>query len=216
MVKWSFSGLKDFTNCPRQYHEVKLLQNYVKPVTEKMQYGTDVHKALEDYARDSTPLPLFYQKYQPQVDALLEISGDKYLEYKMALTSDLKPCAFDAPDYWVRGIVDFMVVDGDTAYIVDYKTGSHRYADTKQLKLMALMTFALFPAVQHIKAALLFITKGGFSSEEYTRDQIGKLWEAFGSDLAWLEKAYETDSWPARPNVFCRNCPVSVCEYHRG
>lgn len=216
MIKWSFSGIKDFTTCPRQYHEVKVLQNYVKAVTEKMQYGTDVHKALEDYARDKTPLPVFYQKYKPAIDALLEIPGEKYLEHKMALTIDKVPCAFDAPDYWVRGIVDFMVVDGDYAHIIDYKTGSPRYADTNQLKLMALMTFALFPQVNNIKAALLFITKGGFADEAYTRDQIDKMWKVFEPSLTWLSSAFEHNAWPPRPNAFCRSCPVSTCEYHKG
>jgi CRISPR/Cas system-associated exonuclease Cas4 (RecB family) len=216
MIKWSFSGIKDFTNCPRQYHEVKILQNYVKAVTEKMQYGTDVHKALEDYARDKTPMPLFYQKYQPAIDALLDIPGEKYLEHKMALTADKVPCAFDGPDYWVRGIVDFMVIDGDSAHIIDYKTGSPRFADTNQLKLMALMTFASFPQVNNIKAALLFITKGGFSDEAYTRDDINRLWKVFEPSLNWLSKAFENDAWPARPNPFCRSCPVVTCEYYRG
>ena len=50
-VKWSFSGLKDFTNCPRQYNEVKNLKRFTKKVTEQMLYGTEVHKALEDYVQ---------------------------------------------------------------------------------------------------------------------------------------------------------------------
>lgn len=106
-IKWSFSGLKDYVNCPRQYNEVKILQNYTKAVTQQMQYGTDVHKALEDYARDGTELPFFYQRFKPMADSLLAIDGTRYLEYKMALNQDREPCDFNSKDYWVRGIVDF-------------------------------------------------------------------------------------------------------------
>ena len=215
MIKWSFSGLKDFINCPRQYHEVKVLQRYVKKVTQQMQYGTEVHKALEDYARDRTELPKFYKKFQPQVDALLEIPGDRYLEYKMALDDALKPCGFDTPEYWVRGIVDLMIVSGDTAFIIDYKTGSNKYPDPKQLKLMALMTFAHFPNVNYIKAGLLFVAYNTFIPEEYRRDDIQMLWNAFKWDLERLNISARDNNWPANPTALCRWCPVVACEFHK-
>lgn len=215
MVKWSFSGLKEFTNCPRQYHEVKVLQNFTKGVTHQMLYGTDVHKALEEYARDNTPLPEFYKIYKPSVDALLEIPGTRYLEYKMALKRDkVTPCAFDDPEYWVRGIVDFMVVDGDTAYIIDYKTGSKKYPDPKQLKLMALMTFAHFPEVQRIKAGLMFIVHTAFIEEEYKRSDSDMLWGAFASDLQRLNHSFDHNVWPATPTPLCKWCPVNTCEFN--
>jgi len=215
MIKWSFSGLKDYINCPKQYHEVKVLQRFVKKVSQQMLYGTQVHKALEDYARDGTELPKFYQKYKPQVDALLGIPGERYLEYKMAMDDALKPCGFDAPEYWVRGIVDLMIVDGDTAFIIDYKTGSNKYPDPKQLKLMALMAFAHFPQVNHIKAGLLFVAYNSFLTEEYKRDDIQMLWNAFKWDLERLHISARDNNWPATPTALCRWCPVVTCEFHK-
>ena len=55
MIQWSYSSLKDFTNCPRQYYEVKVAKSVVKKVTEQMLYGTEVHKAVEDYVREGKP-----------------------------------------------------------------------------------------------------------------------------------------------------------------
>ena len=214
-IKWSFSGLKDFINCPKQYYEVKVAQNFVKKVTEKMAYGTEVHKALEDYARDGTELPLFYQQYKPLLDTLLTIPGERYLEYKMALTEDKKPCDFDAPEYWVRGIVDFMVLDGETAFIVDYKTGSNKYPDMKQLKLMSLMTFAHFPQIKHVKAGLLFVAHDNFMPEEYTIEQSEQMWGVFAPDIARLKHSFESGSWPPNPTPLCRWCPVVSCEFHK-
>jgi len=213
MIKWSFSGLKQYGNCPRQFNEVKNLKNYEVKVSQQMQYGTDVHKALEDYARDGTELPKFYQKFKPLIDALLEIPGERYLEYKMALSADKLACEFDSPDYWVRGIVDFMVIDEDTAYIVDYKTGSNKYPDTKQLKLMALMTFAHFKDVQRVHAGLLFVAYNSFIKEEYTRGQ--PLWGAFEPELKRLEHSVQTNWWPVNPTPLCGWCPVTACEFHK-
>lgn len=216
MIKWSFSGLKEFSNCPKQYQQVKVLQNFTKKITSQMTYGTDVHKALEEYARDGKPLPEFYKSYKRSVDELLNIPGTRYLEHKMALKDDRKtPCAFDAPEYWVRGIVDFMVIDGDTAYIVDYKTGSKKYPDTKQLKLMALMTFAHFPQVKLVKAALMFLVHEAFMEETYHRDISESLWSAFAVDLMRLEHSFNADVWPATPTPLCRWCPVHTCQFHK-
>lgn len=213
-VTWSFSSLKQFMNCPRQYNEVKNLQTYPVKVTSQMQYGTDVHKALENYAREGTELPEFYRQYKPMVDTLLEIPGDVLLEHKMALTQDKTPCDFDAEHRWVRGIVDFMVVSGQMAYIVDYKTGSDKYPDPKQLKLMSLLTFAHFPEVTMVKAGLLFVTKNNFLPYDYHKDKQDSYWADFQPDLQRLTLSYERDFWPANPSPLCRWCPVESCQFN--
>ena len=126
-----------------------------------------------------------------------------------------RSCEFNDPARWVRGIADLLIVDGDQAYIVDYKTGSNKYPDAKQLKLMALMTFAHFPEVQKIKAGLLFIVHEAFVDEEYTRDQVEDLWEAFRPDLARLQASYDNDVWNPRKSPLCGYCPVKTCEYYK-
>lgn len=214
-VKWSFSGLKQYLNCPKQYHEVKVLRNYEISETPQIIYGKEVHKALEDYVRDGKELPANYKQFQKSLDVLLEINGVKYPEYKMALKYDRTPCDFDADDYWVRGIVDLLIVDGDTAYIVDYKTGNNKYADTKQLKLMALMTYAHFPSVKNIKAGLLFITRSSFVPEVYNNDMISKLWAEFLPSLDRLTIAYENNLWPTSPGPLCGWCPVKSCKFYK-
>lgn len=214
-IKWSFSSLKDFMNCPRQYNEVKVKRNFVKKVTEQMMYGTEVHKALEDYVRDGTPLAKNYQRFKSMLDVLKAMPGTHYPEYKMALNNDKVPCDFDAEDYWVRGIVDLLVVNEDQGYVIDYKTGSNRYPDPKQLKLMALMTFAHFPQVQFIKGGLLFVAHNSFVPEQYKRDEITKLWMVFEPQIKRLEYAFVSDQWPAKPTPLCGWCPVRSCEFYK-
>lgn len=215
MVQWSFSSLKDFINCPKQYYHTKVAKDFVKKTTDNMLYGTAVHKACEDYVRDGTPLAKNYERFKPQLDALLEIQGTKYCEHEMGLTRNREPCAFDSDTRWVRGIVDLLIVDGADAYIVDYKTGSNRYPDTKQLKLMALMTYAHFPEVQNIRAGLLFVMHNTFITEEYTRDQTNKLWQEFLPSLDQLEMSYANEMWFAKPSGLCGWCPVTSCNFYR-
>jgi hypothetical protein len=213
-ITWSFSSLKQYINCPKQYQQVKVLKRYETKPTQQMLYGTNVHTALENYAKDGTELPHNYQRFAPMVDPLLEIDGTRYPEHQMALDINRQPCAY-GKGYWVRGIVDLMIVSDDTAFIVDYKTGSDKYPDLKQLRLMALMTFAHFPEVQKIKAGLLFVLHNNFIPEEYERSQIDELWNNFTPDLDRLKISFENDSWQPNPTPLCGWCPVTECEFHR-
>lgn len=213
---WSYSSLKEYLNCPKQYQEVRVLKRYTKSDTAQTMYGKEVHKALEEYVRDNTPLAKNYEIFKDVVDALISIKGEKLCEHEMALDRDRKPCEFDDENRWVRGIADLLIIDNDVAYVIDYKTGSDKYADPKQLRLMALMVFAHFPNVQTVKGGLLFILKNSFIEEEYSRETIEESWEHFITPLARLHHSYDMDSWSANPTPLCRYCPVVDCDFHRG
>jgi CRISPR/Cas system-associated exonuclease Cas4 (RecB family) len=212
---WSYSALKDYINCPRKYHEVKVLKRFETKVTQAMTFGTEVHKHCEDYIGEGKPLPKNYQHFKPVLDSLLEIGGTRYPEHEMGLKPDGSPCQFADPDRWVRGIADLLIVDGEQAYIVDYKTGSNKYPDPKQLKLMALMVFAHFPEVQNIKAGLLFIVHTSFVDESYTRSQVEELWGHFRPDLQRLQTSYDTGVWNPNRTPLCGWCPVTSCENYK-
>jgi CRISPR/Cas system-associated exonuclease Cas4 (RecB family) len=214
-IKWSYSGLKDYVNCPRQYHEVKVLKRFEKTPTKQMLYGTEVHSALEDYVGKSTPLPKNYQQYQKQLDPLKDMEGIKFPEHRMAVTFNRTPCTWGAKDYWVRGIADLLVINGDQAFIVDYKTGSNKYPDPKQLQLMSLLTFAHFPEVKNVKAGLLFVVHEHFVTSEYDKQDSDKLWSDFYGDLERLRLSYVNDAWQPNPNPLCGWCPVSSCEFNK-
>mgnify|MGYP000285860893 CR=1 FL=1 len=212
---WSFSSLKEYINCPKKYQEVRILKNYKFIDTPQTIYGKEVHEALELYVRDGKPLAKNYMRFKKMVDALIAIPGTKYPEYKMALTKKMEQCDFDDENRWVRGIADLVIVDGDQAYIIDYKTGSNKYPDPKQLRLMALMAFVCFPKVNSIKAGLLFCMKNSFVQESYTREDIHKSWKSFQTPLDRLTNSYTFNTWTPNPTPLCGWCPVETCSHHR-
>jgi len=209
---WSFSSFKQYVNCPKQYQEVKVLKRFFVKQTQEMAYGNAVHKALEDYVKEGTPLAKNYERFKPLMDTLLEIEGTKHPELRMALDRVGNASEY-GKGYWVRGIVDLLVIKDDLAHILDYKTGSSKYPDAKQLKLMALMTFAKFPQIMRVKAGLLFVVNDAFVAEEYTRDQILELWDAFKPDLKRMDASYDTDVWNPNPTPLCGWCPVRTCDF---
>ena len=212
---WSYSSLKQYENCPKQYYEVKVLQNFITEPTPQMVYGTEVHEALELYVKEGKELAKNYQRFKKMVDSLLAISGEKHTEFKMALTKKLEPCDFEDQKRWVRGVADLVIIDGDQAYVIDYKTGSNKYPDPKQLRLMSLMVFVHFPEVNSIKAGLLFVLKNSFIQESYTRDDIYKSWKSFDQSLTRLTNSYDTNEWIPNPTPLCGWCPVDTCEHHK-
>ena len=212
---WSYSALKQYTNCPKQYQEMRVLKNYTVKETEAIIYGKAVHEALELYVKDGKPLPKNYLRFKPMVDTLINIKGDKYPEYEMALTHSKEPCDFHSEDRWVRGIADLVIVGGDTAYCVDYKAGSNRYPDPKQLRLMSLMMFTHFPDIQRVKGGLLFVMKNSFITEEYLRKDMDKSWGMFEQSLKRLDTSYENDTWQANPTPLCKWCSVVTCDFNK-
>ena len=131
----------------------------------------------------------------------------------MDLTHTKEPCDFHDENRWVRGIADLLIVDGTHAFVVDYKTGSKKYPDPKQLRLMSLMVFTLFPDVQKIKGALFFIMHNSIVEETYFRKDMDKSWSMFDQSLKRLEMSYDNDTWQANPTPLCGWCSVDSCEH---
>ena len=46
-----------------------------------MLYGTEVHKACEDYVGEGKPLAKNYERFKPVLDVFINMEGTKYPEY---------------------------------------------------------------------------------------------------------------------------------------
>lgn len=215
---WSYSSISLFSQCPQKYYRMRVKKDIVEPPQDHLMYGTAVHKAAEDYVRDGTPIPAKFGFIQEQLDKLVAIEGTKYCEYEMGLDRNLQPCGFRSEESWWNGIADLIIINGEKAYLVDYKTSkSSKYADTKQLELLSLAIFKHFPQVKKIKAGLLFVVAKDFVKVEYTADgALNGAWLKWISETGRLEMAIQNDVWNAKPNFTCRSfCHVTDC-IHNG
>jgi CRISPR/Cas system-associated exonuclease Cas4 (RecB family) len=213
---WSFSRIKAFENCPKQFYHVNVLRQYPVVETEAMRYGTEFHKACEEFIRDDVPVPPQFAVMADALATLKALPGEKYCELKLGLNADLVPVDFSTKSVWFRGIVDLLIIDGNAARIIDYKTGkSAKYADAGQLQLMALAVFKHFPQVKKVKAGLLFVIANTFVKQEFDVKDEAVLWSPWIKKYAALEKAHETGVWNPRPSGLCkRHCPVVECEHN--
>ena len=217
-IVWSFSSLKTFQQCPKKYYHVKVAKDIKEPDTTATLYGKSVHTAAEEYIRDDKPIPPQYAYLQETLDHLKAIEGEKHCELKLGLTKDLKACDFDAPDVWWHGIADLVVINHDKqlAHSVDYKTSkSARYADVKQLDLVALGIFARFPNIVRVKSALAFVVSKEFVAAEHHAAMSTKYIEKPAQDVARIEAAYKSGVWNPVQGPLCKFCAVKDCEYNR-
>lgn len=217
-VVWSFSSLKTFQQCPKKYYHTKVVKDVKEPDTQATLYGKAVHTAAEDNVRDGTPIPEKFAYMEPILDMLKRIPGERLCEEKLGLTVDLKPTEFDAPDVWWRGIADLVILNEEkgVAHSVDYKTSkSARYADTKQLDLVATGIFAKYPKIDRVKSALVFVVSKEFVKAEHTRDKIADYIKKPAADVARIEAALDNGVWNPISGPLCKFCSVKQCEYNR-
>ena len=219
LIPWSYSKLKAFETCPKQFYHVKILKQYPQEETDAMRYGTDVHLACEEHIRDNKPIPKKYNYVQPALDALKRKKGKKLCEYELGLTEDLQPCGFWDENVWFRGIADLIILNEEDgiAWVVDYKTGkSARYADKGQLELMALAVFKHFPKIHTCNGGLLFVVCKQLITESYTRPRRENDLEVkYRDKFSQMVIASDNNVWNPNPSGLCRAwCDVLECAHN--
>ena len=228
-MAYSFTALSQFEQCPKKYYETRVLKKWKQPESEEMQYGTKVHKALEDYALTQAPLPLSLSQYQPYADALDEARAAGMViapEQTIGVTYDGQGVKGRSDIWWaddvkLAGISDLTLLTSDLSYarIADYKTGSAKYPKMEQLDLMAYLTFVEYPTVQTIDAMLLFVkVKEVYphQPERYTRDDMADIAQVFDQKIAQVEVAKATGQWADNGgNPLCGWCEVLDCPFHQ-
>jgi hypothetical protein len=219
MTAWSYSSISTFKQCPKKYYHLKVAKDIKDSGSEATVYGQEVHTAAEEFIRDGVEVPKKFAFMNNVLDALNKIEGEKHCELKLGVAKSDKgytPTTFFAKDVWWRGVADLVIINGDTAHSVDYKTSKNaRYADTKQLDLVAAAIFTHFPEVKKIKSALVFVVSKEFVQKEHTVENRDEYFATFDSELERLDCAQENDVWNAISGPLCGWCPVTSCEHHR-
>lgn len=215
---WTYSHLDSFETCPRKFYHTKVVKDVIEPPTVHTEWGTTVHTAFENWIKDGTPLPDGMTQWQTLANKLAKLPGDKYTEQKFAIDAAFQPC--DWKQAWSRGIADLVVVHGDKAVVMDYKTGKRK--PTEQLNLYANYVFHHYEHVNTVFTGFVWLkdrkidwNSGRTGNYPITREEMPIVWQEFLPRVRKLETAYERDKWPARTSGLCKGwCPVTQCEFN--
>jgi hypothetical protein len=220
-LPWSHSALSDFNNCPKAFYEKRVAKSVVDPPNLAGQWGDYVHKAFESYLRRCTPrelckdipLPPDLEEYRGYLESINRLPGNMLAEQKYAINTQMQPCAFMAPDVWCRSILDVLIIDGQSARVIDHKTGRRKF-DTRQLKLNALMVFIHHPDVMVVRTGFMWLKDKLFDTEDYVRANEATLWGEFMPDLVRYKTAFKQEMFVPRQSGLCNGwCPVTSCEF---
>ena len=216
---WSFSSIKTFELCPKKYESEKVTKEVGYQETEATLYGVQLHLAAEEYVRDSKDIDPRFKFIKPYLDSLIAIKGEKICELKLGVKKydgRLVACDFFDADVWFRGVADLVISDGELAWIVDYKSGkSAKYADMRQLALMAAALFLKYPEIKKIKTSLLFVVSKEFIKEDFKKDWGLDIFAKYNDLLTQREMAYNSGVFNAKPNGLCRQwCGTLSCAHN--
>ena len=218
---WSYSSIKTFDQCPKKYYHLKIAKDIKDGDTTATLYGKELHKAAEDFIATGLAIPPRFKFIEPILQSLSNIPGEAHCELKLGIAKrdgKFVPCDFFAKDVWWRGIADLVIVNKETgvAHLVDYKTSKNaKYADTKQLDLLAGAVFTHFPEVKEIKSALVFVVSNEFVKKKHEGIMRTAYLSVMHSELIRLEAAMDTNVWNANSGPLCKFCPVTSCAHNR-
>ena len=214
MTAWSYSSISTFKQCPKKYYHTRVAKDVKDEPGEAADYGTAVHLAAEEYIRDGKPIPEKFAFIRPVVERLAALPGEKHAELKLGMRRDGSACGFFDKDVWWRGIADLLVIDGHRAWCIDYKTGkSARYADTKQLDLLAGAVFSHFPEVVKIKSSLAFVVSNELVAKTHKITERSVYLSVFDNELDQLEAAMDSGVFNPKSGPLCGWCPVVDCAH---
>jgi len=212
----SYSALKNFETCPRQYHEIRVLKNFPYVESDAQRYGNRMHKAAELYVRDSTPLEAEFEFVKPLLDSLVAKAGEKLAEQELCVDARLNPRGWWDSAGFLRAKVDLVVLQPERghAFVVDYKSGSDRYSDTDQLDICAMLLFQHYDWLQVVSGGLLYVAGNTLHRHTTLRADAEKLWRSYRERLAKIDGAFATNVWHPKQSGLCRkHCKVTSCEF---
>lgn len=224
LMPLSFSRLSTFESCPAKFDYLYVTKSVKDQDNEFTIYGTRVHEALESFGRalatsQSTAEAVSalegadedIKRHYGIVERIIGLGGTPHFEHQMALRRDKTPCDWFAPDVWIRGIADVLVVRDGVAWCIDWKTGKPKDNPT-QLQLFAALVFAHFPDVNEVRTSFIWLNHDDATNAVYQRRMADHLWLALEPRFTRVQETVDLGVYPTKPSGLCRYCPAkSIC-----
>lgn len=246
----SVSRYKCFDLCSQQYkyrYHLKL----ASPVPEPFYftYGTIVHKISELYVNGKGERPIG-DISQDIIRGKIELKDGKFCppipeEYKKKLTKHLRAIQnlterigcegivehefrydLDPPNNrCVTGFIDRLIIKGDKAFIIDYKTtkkGKFRVdatsvKDDLQLRMYARVVQREYNfKPENIKAALFYLEGENLVAAQYSEDSLVDVEQELLKAFHRIEKSDPDKVW-GHVSWHCKHCDyASICPFYNG
>jgi hypothetical protein len=213
---WSWSVLDMYRTCPKKYYHIKVAKDAKDQDSSFSKEGKEIHEALYQRVIHDAPLPLPMRPLEEVVAPYTMLPGEKHGEMKLALNEKLQARDFFARDVWVRGIVDYLVVNEDKCLIVDWKTGKPK-DDVGQLKLTAAILSRYMPEVTKFTCAYVWVKHPDAppTTVKLEKKHMKEVWIDALHEVKEIKEALKTTTFPANQTPLCKWCPVFQCPHNK-
>lgn len=227
------SSLQTFDLCPRQYDakyrtkSVKFVQSY------EGEWGDKAHNNLETYIKSSGkyqyPSEVNKDTGQNQTDyawigetiltRARNRGGYVLAERNFAIGYDRDTADYWDKKGWLRGKIDVTVIypERREAEVYDLKTGKKK-DDPLQLDLYSVSAMLDYCNVDRVRSGYIWSkldpTKAIDKPRVYTRDDIQPILNTFESKTREVQHAWDTGTFPPKPNFLCKNWCDAPCEFN--
>lgn len=208
---WSFSMLKAFRNCSFKGNEqyIRRALPYVESVEQKR--GNEIHKAFELRVGGGKPLPQDMQKWE-KFAAPLDGLGAK-TEVQLGVTAEGKSCGFFDKNVAGRGKLDVVVIQGDRAYLPDWKHANPLYEDRFELDVNAVLLHSHYPHLKKIVGQYVWL-RDSHMGELYDLSDTASTWKEIWHRHTNIMNMRKIDDFPKNPSGLCGWCKVNWCEHN--
>lgn len=217
-IAWSHSALNEFENCPHKYYRARVSKDVRDPGGPALDWGNDVHEALEHYLRSRAAMPANIVQYQPFADQVLELQtrGNMRMEVEEEICLDAKwqPASWFSKKAFFRAKADVALYAPNNAFAlnIDWKTNKRYYGTNGQDARNAAAMMLWNPSVLVVEAWFWYVGLDKKVVRRYTRNQLPQLLAPSLQSVQDIVRAYGTATWPKKPSGLCKFCPVADCE----
>jgi len=213
----SYTFLSAFENCPHKAWHRHVLKDLPFQSTPELEYGRDVHDALEHRLTRGTAIePELAAKTRHYCDLIERVQGSDApvrIEHFVGIMQDGFPCAWDHSGCWFRGKADVAII-GKTGWLIDWKTGKKR-EDPFELECQAMLLAAHYPGVVKWEGEYFWLKEEHPYGLRHTLDPMRTLQRVKALYTEVVKYAQAQQEWPKRKNPLCGWCDVISCENNK-
>jgi len=198
----SYSAIKLYEQCPLKY-KFSRIDELQEPSGEAAARGSSIHLEIEEILKGGLALithkELIY--LLPQLEQWRKANAFSEMQFAVDLF-------WNAVDYksdkaWFRGVIDLYLEEGNTATVLDFKTGKERdYSD--QVIVYAAVVLATKPHINRVNLAIEFIdSQKNVQYARITREELDKHKDSLSHRI----NAIKTDKiFAPNPSGLCKFC----------
>jgi len=206
---FSYSILNNYDNvCPHQTFRRYVKKDLPFVETLAMKKGNEIHTAME-YRIGGKPLPIHMQHWEPFVKPIADKNARA--ELKLGITSEGKPTGFFDKDVWCRGKADAVIIQNDSAFLVDWKSGGSKYENSFEIEMQAMMLKAANPYLVRIAGCYAWLAENRMGTT-YDLSDFSSTWAKVNNIAEQIKDDMASGEWEKRKGPLCGYCPCTDCE----